>query len=266
MISNLYKKTLDKIAKVRYNTYMDREVDLDTFIADYVEPYSSWKELSVTTIEQITSLGDKIEDKWSKHFPTNPLPCIAGGSVRDAVFGLSYKDIDVFFNMKGIGEGWKESTGFEDGPEMVVELFMEDIGLSRINKLGENYLNLPVSKLVLDSTLEIVGGEGGDQVQFVGCQDIDKSTDCINSFDYDLCKIAYNIEDKKFIVSKEFQEGLEKIHSLKRSNDIRQESREQRFLCKVNSIYFNIKANSSITRYKEPAKKLQIVIEPIKEK
>lgn len=261
MIRNICEKVLDKTLKRGYNIRMDKRVDIDTFINTFVDEYSFNKERSQEYIKIIVRIGEQIEKVWNNYFPTKALPVIAGGSVRDIVFGRVPKDFDIFMSVKGIGEEWKQSTGMEDGTEMLLQAFIDESFPTAdpsqgCYQLGEKYENVPDSLYVFETWP--VNYDDETPFQFIGTESTEEPLKYINSFDYGLVKIGYNIASKEFFVSKEFLESLSKSHTLLRYGSERK--RDQTFLEWLYNAKNNLLAGNN-SALKLPNKTLEISYE-----
>lgn len=260
MIRNIYKKVLDKTLKRGYNIRMDKRVDIDTFINTFVDEYSFNKEGSREDIKIIVRIGEQIEKAWSKYFPTKALPVIAGGSIRDIVFGKTPKDFDIFMSVKGIGEEWKQATGMEDGAETLLQTFIDETFPTAdpsqgCYQLGEQYKDIPGSLYVFETWP--ANYDDITPFQFIGTEETEEPIKCVDRFDYGLVKIGYNIASKEFFVSEEFLESLSKSFTLPRYSE---KTREQKFLEGLYNSKNNLLAGNN-SALKLPNKTLDISYE-----
>ena len=94
---------LDKLRNLWYNNIIGKGKGKHKMnnMKELLEGFSPNKDLSTTNIEKITIIGNTLKAVVDENFPTLRYPVIAGGAIRDAVFGQVIKDYDIFFDTSG---------------------------------------------------------------------------------------------------------------------------------------------------------------------
>lgn len=103
---------LDKLRNLWYNNiigYGKGKHKMNN-MKELLEGFSPNKDLSTTNIEKITLIGNTLKAVVDENFPTLRYPVIAGGAIRDAVFGQVIKDYDIFFDTSSLENDEKADT------------------------------------------------------------------------------------------------------------------------------------------------------------
>lgn len=99
------KKILDMSIKTWYNTYVRKDALKDIFTAGV----SLNPAISVAVNDNLTALAGCISEA-SKKVPEIRTPVIAGGAIRDMIFGLKPKDYDIFYDVTPLPEDEREDA------------------------------------------------------------------------------------------------------------------------------------------------------------
>ncbi len=103
---------LDKLRNLWYNNiigYGKGKHKMNN-MKELLEGFSPNKDLSQSNIEKITIIGNTLKTVVDENFPSLRYPVIAGGAIRDAVFGQKIKDYDIFFDTSSLENDEKADT------------------------------------------------------------------------------------------------------------------------------------------------------------
>lgn len=197
-------------------------------------PHSLAEHTSLYNDGRIRQVANVLADVGKAHFPNVRLPIIAGGSIRDTVFGLDYKDIDVFFDVSSVAEDERDDAVLLYASYVLDALKKQDgwggLKLARVQALSkkamEGYENanwqttpfyvyetapseaaFDIDFLEVDEDVFEV-----EPIQFIGHVDPRLSEDpkaFVDSFDYNMVKAFFDTNTMEYIFSTAFLEGLE---------------------------------------------------------
>ena len=185
-------------------------------------PYTKWKEeyaipahfdvtgklvpLAYGTFEPLVLLTAKALEQHRKSYPIAlPEVVIAGGLLRDAVFNTGPKDVDIFV-LAGPDEDNPSDTGLRCIPDgkNITEALKDDDNYSHNVESAENEFKVFDSFDFVDFAAENVPQEQQywANTQFIVRKEKDVES-LLDSFDYDLCRIAYRPSTDEIIFYKE---------------------------------------------------------------
>jgi len=168
MARNSYQKRLDNQLKTLYNIRSKvKKMKTAEHLLSFGDSFN--KETSELTDETIRIIGAAIKESRDKSFQILRTPVIAGGAVRDAVYGLPPKDYDIFLDVSGVPE---------DEREDVVLLF----GLRVLDNLQHDKR----FRTLADLTLHPIGENGGyrDEVpnSFIGFETREHNPEAVEEY------------------------------------------------------------------------------------
>ena len=99
ILPHTYQKKIDKQQQAWYNNPIKKGFRKMTFDVSNI---SSDPILSAILTQQISDLGNKIKKVWETNEFNLPLPVIAGGVLRDQIYGIFPHDFDIFVETKSI--------------------------------------------------------------------------------------------------------------------------------------------------------------------
>lgn len=196
------KKVLDKMGIKKYNIHKGMEEAL-------MKDHSVDLTRSINIQADIKLLGEQAKTVAKDIAPLAPPPIIAGGMVRDMVFGLPWNDCDIFVDLGAY------STDEAD-----------DICLLMVNEIAPEYIEDLTQKLdnpeegygfdpSANGTGFVCGYGGYNKVeggysahQVLGRMDNKENT--IDKFDYGLVKAYYDTETEEFVFHKDFVDQIGK--------------------------------------------------------
>lgn len=128
---NQYQKHLDKSLLSLYTNRVKRMRTEE----DLVEKMKVTQSSTLSTIvdENIRAIGEALVEAKEKGFPILRTPIVAGGAVRDYVYGFYPKDYDIFFDVSKIPE---------DEQEDAVHLFGLRVVDALVARKNSKYLSL----------------------------------------------------------------------------------------------------------------------------
>lgn len=240
---NSYVKKVQQQQMDRYTTPKKKTYTMDMITNGDL---SSNPNTSADTEEKIREIGRALKAVAEEHYPSIPLPIIAGGAVRDMVFGKRPKDYDVFVSTLHWPEEDREDNLLVFGQLVLQELkktelfsFLITDRLERVTAdFGEdkNYSNETTGEEFIvyensyDDAMENI--EQWECLQFIGRPN-DKLSKGLTlefveeSFDYPLVKAFYDPGTEDFVVSDEFRLCLDS--GVVTARDDRTFNRVQRF-------------------------------------
>lgn len=133
-----FQKVLDKQLQTLYNNRckVKRMKTAEQILVDLTESVN--KERSKTTDENIHLVGEAIKRARDKGFGSLRTPILAGGVVRDYVYGLTPNDYDIFLDVSSIPEDEQEDAVLLFGLRVIDELTAADD--SKFKALEDNTL------------------------------------------------------------------------------------------------------------------------------
>lgn len=139
-----WQKVLDNQLKTLYNNRckVKRMKTAEQILIDLTESVN--KERSATVDENIHAVGEAIKRARDKGFGSLRTPILAGGAIRDYVYGLTPQDYDVFLDVSDIPEDEQEDSVLLFGLRVIDEL---------VNVEGSKFLALT------DNTLRRLGAD-----------------------------------------------------------------------------------------------------------
>lgn len=207
------KKVLDNWRNLWYNLSIksgEQQVDILTII----EASSIDLENSHRVKQTIEEFGKTLKAVSEDKLPFLRTPVIAGGAVRDMIFGLTPKDYDIFFDISKL-----ESEEVEDTCVLLSSMFLEDQtpnDPSRWTALpkGKDYGGA-VDRWGKEGEFVVYEGYSNEDttVQFIGHSNdlLDKSpiTFAEDYFDWCLTKAVYDPLTETVQLGKDFLKALE---------------------------------------------------------
>lgn len=156
----------------------------------------------------ISDIGEALRTIPTKGVTPAP-PILAGGAIRDLVFGLTPKDYDIFIDTSGVPLDEREDLVLLVGSYFLEEMVKKEkfLGLSLdLVRKGEVYRKANPKKdfIVYENSKDTLAGI---QFQFIGHNDHRLTEDppaFLEEFDWPLVKALYNPEDASFFFDKEF--------------------------------------------------------------
>lgn len=154
--------------------------------------------------ELLQAIGNKIKDTQQKYLPYSPVNIIiAGGSVRDLLFDFRPKDVDIFISHAPS----LDSNEFED----ICDLLMSELSVVKHwEGDNKNYQNTEEDEeddyfRLLEGVFEIPRPIG--ETLREGCLQLVARPfltfkDLVNTFDYDLVRGYYDIDNNVFVFHK----------------------------------------------------------------
>lgn len=205
----------------------------ETELLKILPEYNTRHHLTELTVTHLAELGDAILNAQKKSFGGVRTPIIAGGAVRDTVFGCQPKDFDIFFDVSSIHQEDRQDATLLFGLRIMDELeklpnFRLFKGVNLVEK-GQNYgepenLDPSWKEFYVADTNEFNGEEWGlwimegehhpvvqSHLQFVGHVDkrlTDDPMTFLDSFDYPLVKCFYDPVDRLYKFQDEFVEAM----------------------------------------------------------
>lgn len=139
-----WQKVLDNQLKTLYNNRCKVKPmkTAEQILVDLTESVN--KERSATVDENIHAVGEAIKRARDKGFGALRTPILAGGAIRDYVYGLDPKDYDIFIDVSSIPEDEQEDAVLLFGLRVIDEL---------VNVEGSKFLALT------DNTLRRLGAD-----------------------------------------------------------------------------------------------------------
>ncbi len=133
-----WQKVLDNQLKTLYNNRckVKRMKTAEQILIDLTESVN--KERSATVDENIHAVGEAIKRARDKGFGSLRTPILAGGAIRDYVYGLTPQDYDVFLDVTNIPEDEQEDAVLLFGLRVIDELTAADD--SKFKALEDNTL------------------------------------------------------------------------------------------------------------------------------
>lgn len=138
MSRSRYQKVLDKRLFNMYNmrSRIAKMKTAEQILVDLTESVN--KERSATVDENIHAVGEAIKRARDKGFGSLRTPILAGGAIRDYVYGLTPQDYDVFLDVTNIPEDEQEDAVLLFGLRVIDELTAADD--SKFKALEDNTL------------------------------------------------------------------------------------------------------------------------------
>lgn len=228
-MSKRSQKFLDKHRDMWYNIPMKKRVFASMNpLAEFNRSVN--KEQSEKTDKHIRVIAEALRRTCEKHFPALRVPVIAGGSVRDVVYGSEPKDYDVFFDLSqvpqdeqddfvllfgfyfiqeiGEVEGYKHlkdcTIGALSGPEYFTQTDWKNFFVYE-NRFAKDFT---VARFDADGVM--VEERFWIKLQFIGHNDprlaqVDGPIEFVNdSFDYPLVKALFDPARMEYNLSAEF--------------------------------------------------------------
>lgn len=133
-----WQKVLDNQLKTLYNNRckVKRMKTAEQILVDLTESVN--KERSAIVDENIHAVGEAIKRARDKGFGSLRTPILAGGAIRDYVYGLTPQDYDVFLDVTNIPEDEQEDAVLLFGLRVIDELTAADD--SKFKALEDNTL------------------------------------------------------------------------------------------------------------------------------
>lgn len=199
MTPQAFQKSLDKSRLLWYNTR--RKVKPRVITHDNVmfnKDVCKSIERAEGSCEQIKQIAEAISTVSRKHFPSLPVPCIAGGSIRDTVFGLPPRDYDVFLDVHELSEDEKDDHVLLFGTYVLEQLF--PFNPPSVRQLDGYTRDTPQA---LEKDFVVYENVTGlPKIQFIGRTQT--KDELLSSFDWPLTKAMYNPETGDFIFDDAF--------------------------------------------------------------
>lgn len=194
------QKKLDNLDPLVYNIRKD--------VAGVMDSLSVNKTCSSLTREKIIGYGDFLKNTIALKFPEVPCPVIAGGSIRDMIFGVNPKDYDIFVDVSNIDADAADDLALLISYEIVKEFGVNDDAIPMRVEGYEKEGREPFP------VYEILGED--DVLQVIARTE--KPLDLLNDFDYTLVKGMYDPVSGEFFLHDDFYEQL-KSKTIKCDND-----------------------------------------------
>lgn len=247
MLQKKWQNQIDKQRMLWYNNrrkVAKRKTDMN-IITKLTESID--KSISKTTDENIRAIGDAIKQAREEGFPILRTPIIAGGAVRDYVFGLAPNDYDVFLDVSKIPKEEQEDAVMLFGLR-VLDNLTEDENTKYL-PLEDNTLIDITARSSYEGTLANIDPRWKDfvvfetgafservgrmwheeygqdpaaandkyrflKIQFIGHNDERLSNEnplsFVEYFDYGLVRCLYDPEAREYALHPDFIETLEK--------------------------------------------------------
>jgi hypothetical protein len=147
---------------------------------------------------------------FEDNFPNVKPPIIAGGCVRDYVFGTFHNNYDIFFDLSSL-------RGFlnEDDTTLLIASLLKDARAAEFRGFSIRKINTELPRFA-DKKDKFTQQELYEYAlvdeKYIGCKDTRLQTDIesfVESFDYPLVKCWFDTSDMKYHFSKEFMKVLE---------------------------------------------------------
>lgn len=244
-MNNSYVKKVQQQQMDKYTTPKKKTYTMDMLTKGDL---SSNPKTSADTEEKIREIGRALKAVVQGHYLGMPTPVIAGGAVRDVIFGKRPKDYDVFVSTLHWPEEDREDNLLVFGQLVLQELkksspeTFSSLITERLERVtadsGENkeYSDETTGEEFIvyensyDDAMENV--EQWENIQFIGRPNDKLSKGLIlefveESFDYPLVKAFYDPSTGDFVVSDEFRLCLDS--GVVTARDDRTFNRVQRF-------------------------------------
>lgn len=218
---NAYEKRLDKDQLSWYNRSRRKGVD-ELSVDELIKRHALADYVGTNTKALITKIGEAINRvQENKRYADIHTPVIAGGSLRDMVFGITPNDYDIFVDASNVDD--KEDFTLLYLNDLLLEL-KEDMDIGEalfeeacVKELGKEYGGDPANKFpVYEISREapdgaIIWDNNVPKIQLISRSDprlSEAPKEFLDDFDYSAVKALYDPTGEGFFFHKEFKDFL----------------------------------------------------------